>query len=225
MKSILPSHPLALILTSVSILSLSAQEGEDKPKPVTLSMALELGPEKLTKYTDESESGQDMAADLYAIAKRLETENALAKKDLSLVGELNYWRETLSNCRKGSLSLASFINGGGTMYSHASNRDGSLIEDFLSSFAKRLPLKEGEGDPKANKQIDAAIAQIKKLKGADSGDDQSNKEMGALMEAERADTIDEWENLKMMISSVSAEEATKIVKFAADSLKWLKVEE
>jgi hypothetical protein len=49
--------------------------------------------------------------------------------------------------------------------------------------------------------------------------------MGELMEAERADTIAEWENLKMMISSVSAEEATKIVKFAADSLKWLKVEE
>ena len=73
------------------------------------------------------------------------------------------------------------------MYSHASNRDGSLIEDFLSSFAKRLPLKEGEEDPKANKQIDAAIAQIKKLKGADLGDDQSNKEMGELMEAERAD--------------------------------------
>ncbi len=46
-----------------------------------------------------------------------------------------------------------------------------------------------------------------------------------LMEAERADTIAEWENLKMMISSVSAEEATKIVKFAADSLKWLKIEE
>jgi hypothetical protein len=111
------------------------------------------------------------------------------------------------------------------MYSHASNRDGSLIEDFLSSFTKRLPLKEGEEDPKANKQIDAAIAQIKKLMGADLGDDQSNKDMGELMEAERADTIAEWENLKMMISSVSAEEAAKIVKFAADSLKWLKIEE
>ena len=84
------------------------------------------------------------------------------------------------------------------MYTHASNRDGSIVEDFLSSFAKRLPLKEGEEDPKANKQIDAAIAQIKKLKGADLGDDQSNKDMGELMEAERADTIAEWENLKMM---------------------------
>ena len=39
------------------------------------------------------------------------------------------------------------------MYTHASSRDGSIVEDFLSSFAKRLPLKEGEEDPEG-KQAD-----------------------------------------------------------------------
>ena len=216
---------LLVSLFVAQISTLPAQDGEEKPTPVTLSMALKLGPEKLTKYTDESEAGQDMAADLYATAKRLETENALAQKDLSLVGELDYWRDTLSKCRGGSYSLASFVNGGGTMYSHGSVRDGCLVEDFLSEAAKRLPFKEGEGAEKANKQIDAAIAQIKKLKVANLGDEDSNKEMAKLMEEERADMIAEWENLKMMVSSISAEEAVKLVKFAADSLEWLKTGE
>ena len=65
---------------------------DDTPKPVTMEQALKLGPEKLTAIVGASEAGQDIACGIYAAAKRLQTENRLAKTDLRLVVDLDWLR-------------------------------------------------------------------------------------------------------------------------------------
>ena len=59
-----------------------AHDAEEKKEPVTISKALELGEEGLTQYTGLSEVGQDEAAEFYATAKRLTTEQALGQKKI-----------------------------------------------------------------------------------------------------------------------------------------------
>lgn len=196
-----------------------AQKDTDKPATVTMAKALKLGPEKLTELTDPSEAGQDQAAQFYALAKRIETEHALAQKDLAQVGLLQEWRLALSNCRTGACLLAASVNGGGTMYSHGANRDAAEVEDFLAGMAGRLPLAEGKGDPAAVKQMDEAIALIKGLKLSDT---EADKETKTAFAAEIKENIGHWESLKFMVSELPSAEAKKIASFAASSLSWLK---
>src|SRR5260370_22764315 len=54
--------------------SVFAQDTDEKKEPLTISQALKLGEEGLTEYTGLSEVGQDQAAELYATAKRITTE-------------------------------------------------------------------------------------------------------------------------------------------------------
>src|SRR5713101_6070987 len=77
-----------------------AQDADEKKEPVTISQALKIGEEGLTEFTGLSEGGQDQAALLYASAKRITTEQALGKKNLELVIDLESWREVISRCRK-----------------------------------------------------------------------------------------------------------------------------
>ena len=62
--------------------SVFAQDADEKKEPVTISQALKIGEEGLTEYTGLSEVGQDEAAELYATAKRITTEQALGQKNL-----------------------------------------------------------------------------------------------------------------------------------------------
>jgi len=101
----------SLVITALTLGTVSAQD-EDKPKMITAAQALKLGPEGLTELTNPSEAGQDQAAMLYATAKRLQTENTLAKRDLQAVVTLEEWRTAISQCRESAFSLAYIINGG-----------------------------------------------------------------------------------------------------------------
>lgn len=213
---------LAAALPSSAIL---AQDAEGKRPPLTQSLALKLGPEELTQYTDPSEAGQDRAARLYAEAKRIETEQALARRNLPLVIELDEWREMLRLCRHGSCSIAYIVNGGGTMYSHGGARDCAILEDFLAQLAPRLPLPPGKGSPKASKKIEETIAFLKGLKPLDTGlDKKEAREAKAALAAEVKRIVEAWAGLKGMVQEINSADATKIVEFAADSLIWLKGE-
>jgi hypothetical protein len=200
------------------------ENAEDKRVPVTLDTALKLGSWQLTKVVDvgESEAGQDLAARLYATAKRIETEHALARRDLELVLQLDVWREALADCRVGSCDLARIYFGGGTMYGHGATRDGAPLEDFLADLAKRLPLAEGKGSAKAARQIDGAIAFIKSLNLVHGQDLEPEEWAKTRFPAEVARVTEHWDHLKELIKDVPEAEANQISAFAVESLNWLK---
>ncbi|MCE9518825.1 MAG: hypothetical protein K8R87_04585 [Verrucomicrobia bacterium] len=187
-----------------------------------MAAALKLGVEELTQITGPSEVGQDHAAYLYATAKRVETEHALAQKNVQLVIELHRWREAIAKSRGSAYTLAYVINGGGTMYTHGHARDCAFVEDFIADLAKRLPLPEGKGDKDAVKVIEDAIALIKKLQPLDVGDVKSQKKAKADLAVEVTRVTEFWTNLKYMIDQVPAEEANRIAAFAAEALGWLR---
>src|SRR6266849_10729185 len=191
-----------------------AQDANKSQEPVTVSQALKLGGEGLTEYTGLMEVGQDEAAEYYATAKRLTTEQALGQKSLQLVIDLQNWRDLISACRKSIDSLAYIVNGGGTMYSHGQRRDVSAVETFLAEFSKSLPLPDDKGDPNADKVIDRTIALIKNLH---AERDRKNE----LAERVKS-TTESFTNLKNMVDQVPAGDAKKIVMFATGDVSgWL----
>jgi hypothetical protein len=202
--------PLLLVITTAG--SGFAQDADEKKEPVTVSQALKLGEEGLTEYTSLSEVGQDQAAELYAAAKRITTEQALGQKNLQLVIDLDGWRTVIAQCRRSCMSVGFIINNGGTMSGHQARRDSVAVEDFLAEMSKTLPLPEAKGDPKALEVIDRTIALIKKLK----ADRNQKSEL-----AERVKSATEsWTNLRDMIAEIPAENAKKIVYFATDPVSW-----
>jgi len=211
----------ALLLCSAAMPLRAADDDSEKP-PMTIARALKLGLGGVLEQADQSEAGQDEAARLYAAARRLATENALAKKDLELVLQLDEWRGVLSKCRGQSCTLAYYVNGGGTMYSHGGARDCAEVEDFLATLSKELPLAEGKGSAKADTKIDNTIAFLKALKPYESGDADSASETRTAFAEEQSRAIEQWQNLKYMVDEISAAQAVKVVGFAEDSLSWLK---
>lgn len=206
----------------LAVVDVRSEEAPSSPPPLTISRALKLGIEKLTAYTDDSEAGQDRAALLYATAKRLETESALAQKSVEAVVALDEWRKVLSNCRAGSCNLAYLVNGGGTMYSHGAARDCAAVEDFLAGFAKGMPLPAGKGSSKAQKKVAGTVAFLKKLKPFESGDASSDTRAKVAMTAEVAKVLEHWESLKYMLDELPADQADQVAAFAMASLEWLK---
>jgi len=203
---------LVLLLLIATAGSVFAQDASEKKEPLTISQALKLGEEGLTEYTGLSEVGQDRAAEFYATAKRITTEQALGQKDLRLVLDLDGWREVISRCRTSCMSIGYITNGGGTMSGHQARRDSVAVEDFLAEMSKTLPLPEAKGDPKALEVIDRTIAVIKKLK----ADRNQKSEL-----AERVKSATEsWTNLRDMIAEIPAENAKKIAYFATDPVSW-----
>jgi hypothetical protein len=121
---------------------------EDTPPPLSMAEALKLGPEGIAeKRGDLSAVGMGSAAIFYATAKRLETENALAAKDLFLVVELDRYRKAIAEW-DGAWSEAMYAaSGGGTMWVHLSSHLEASREELLATLAKRMPLKEGNATP------------------------------------------------------------------------------
>jgi len=214
----------ALYLIFVLLLSALPLAARAQMEPVTMARALELGVEGLSENAS-SEVGMNRAATLYAIAKRLQTENTLAKRNLELVEELDTLRNLISPCRRGPCELAYIVNGGGTMYSHGAARDVSEVEDFLAGLSKQFPLPSGTGSPKATTKMDAAIIFLQSLKPYESGDAATDKESSVELAAEKQRVIAHWENLKSMIEQIPAAQAEAIAAFADNSLSWLKDEE
>jgi hypothetical protein len=208
---------LGLLVCALAV-SVRAADDDAEKAPLTAARALKLGLDGVLEQSDQNEAGQDHGAWLYATARRLDTENKLAAKELELVLQLDEWRPTISKCRVESCSLAYVVNGGGTMYTHGAARDCAEVEDFLATLSKELPLAEGKGSAKANAKIDAAIAFLKTLKTYDPGD----KEAEARLAEERDRAIEQWQALKYMVEGIPAATAVRIVAFAEDSLGWLK---
>ena len=202
--------PVLLLITTAG--SGFAQDADEKKEPVTVSQALKLGEEGLTEYTGLSEVGQDQAAELYAAAKRITTEQALGQRNLQLVIDLDGWRTVIAQCRRSCMSIGFITNNGGTMSGHQARRDSVAVEDFLAEMSKTLPLPEAKGDPKALEVIDRTIALIKKLKA-----DRNQK--SELTERVKS-AIEDWTRLKDMIAEIPAENAKKIAFFATDPVSW-----
>ena len=141
-----------------------AQDADEKKEPLTISRAPKLGDEGLTEYTGLSEVGQDRAAQLYAAAMRITTEQALGQKNLELVIDLESWRNVIAACRRSCMSIGYITNGGGTMSGHQATRDSAAVEDFLAKMSKSLPFPDAKGDPNADNVIDHTIALIKNLR-------------------------------------------------------------
>jgi hypothetical protein len=193
--------------------SVFVQAANEKKDPLPMLQALKLGEEGLLEYTGTSEVGQDRAAEFYATAKRITTEQALGEKDVRLVIALQDWRRAISDCRKNFYALAYIVNGGGTMYSHGERRDCSAVEDFLAELSKRLPLPEAKGDPKANTVIDHAIELIKKLR--------APKEQKIQLADAVKRATESFTHLKDLIDDIPADLAKKIVDFATDPMNWV----
>lgn len=213
----------AIIIGSALAIGCRPGDTENNTKQrdaVTLSAALKLGSDRLTKIVDvgESEAGQDYAARLYAAAKRIETEHALAGHDMELVLQLDAWRKALSDCRVGSYDLAAVHFGGGTMHGHDAMRDCVPLETFLAGLAKRLPLAHGNGSARAAKQIDDTIAFIENFKQANRQD--MGTEGGFAEKMERITGY--WMHLKCLLRDIPEGEADKIAAFAVESLDCMK---
>ena len=203
---------VSLAVVVVMAGSVVAQDADEKKEPVTISQALKVGEEGLTEYTGLSEVGQDQAAELYASAKRITTEQALGQKNLQVVIDLESWREVISKCRKSCMSIGYITNGGGTMSGHQATRDCVAVEDFLAEFSKTLPLPEANGDAKAANVIDRTILVIKNLRAP------REKKSDLADETKRA--TENWTRLKDLIAEIPAEDAKKVAFFATDPVSW-----
>lgn len=215
---------MCLILAATmatATLPLAANDDGQATKPVTMKRALELGPEKLAEATNSSEGGQDWAATLYALAKRIEAEKALAEKDLELVMQLDSWREVIGPCRQSAFNLGYVINRGGTRYSHEGTRDAAKLEDFLGRLARKLPLPEGKGDGKALRRIDETIATLAKLKVVDLGDAKANAEAAKELKEEINDAKSALESLKSRIEGLPPAVALEVATFSCETLRTL----
>ena len=209
MKTLTPCLAAVLAMAGFAL----AQDANKSQEPVTVAQALKLGEEGLTEYTGLSEVGQDEAAEYFAAATRLTTEQELGQKNLQLVLDLQNWRELITACRRNINSLAYTVNGGGTMYSHGERRDVSQVEKFLAEFSKSLPLPDGKGDPNATKVIDRTIALIKSLRAPERKSELAEKAKSA---------TESFARLKDVLGGIPAADAKKIAMFATDGVSgWL----
>jgi len=137
-----PGILCASLVVAFSTSNLRSQEST--PPAVTAAEALQLGADGIAaKRGDESESGLGFASLFYAAAKRLETENALAAKDITLVVDLGRYREAIAAWDLAWGDAMYAFSGGGSMWVHlASHREASR-EEMLAKLAQRMPLKAG----------------------------------------------------------------------------------
>jgi hypothetical protein len=201
-----------LVLIIAMIVSVFAQDANEKKEPLSVSQALKLGEEGLTEYTGLSEVGQDRAAEFYATAKRITTEQTLGQKDLRLVLDLDGWREVISRCRRSCMSIGYITNGGGTMSGHQATRDCVAVENFLAELSESLPFPEAKGDKNAANVIDRTISVIKNLR---APRDQKSELAERVKSA-----VQDWTRLKDMIVEIPLDDAKKIAYFATDPVSW-----
>ena len=204
---------LAVMVAMAGFVFAQDDEDEKKEQPVTISQALKVGEEGLTEVTGTSEVGQDRAAEFYAAAKRITTEQELGQKNLQSVLDLENWRNVISSCRKSCMSIGFITNGGGTMSGHQARRDAVAVEDFLAEISKSLPFPEAKGDAKAGTVIDRTIALIKNLRAPE-------REQKAELAQQVKSAVENWTDLKHMVDEIPAENAKKIAFFATDPVSW-----
>ncbi len=133
------------LLVFLCLLGVTFLQAQDEAPVITLDEAIQLGPEGIAqKRGNESEVGYADAASFYATAKRLQTENLLAAKDLSLVVDLDRYRSALREWEMAWSEAIYAAAGGGTMWARMPAFLATGREDMLAELAKRMPLKEGQ---------------------------------------------------------------------------------
>jgi len=212
-----------LLLVVICSLSVVSAQDEER-KLITQAQALKAGPDKLTEILgDESEAGMDHAAILYSIAKRLETENALAKKDLLLVQQLDEIRGPLARWENEVMSLGYISTGGGTMWSHQAARNSAGREDVLAKIAAQMPFKDVE-----NSDSHSGWAKVKEKvekqtlsKDAAEFDPEAPKNFAEQKEK----LLAQWQELDFALYALPPKLADEVVEYAAQALKMLEPEE
>lgn len=198
-----------LILAVLFIGAASAQGQESVAPAISLETALKLGSEGIAaKLKDESETGLDSAAQIYAVAKRLQTEQALAAKDLRLVVDLDILREAMSEWTDAWYEGMYFVSGGGTMWGHMQARAQADLEDLLAEFAKRLPLKPGTATPEtlaAWGELEKAIAKAKVFEDADP-------DTKAMWKSHKKVMHEKWERLNYEFQAIDEADVQVLLK-------------
>jgi len=208
---------LFFCLSAVSALA----RDEEPRKAFTQAQALKLGEEKIADALKGGEAGEDQAARIYAAAKRLETENKLAQRDVEQILELGYWRKVLNDCTDGFCMTAYGINGGGSMYSHAANRNDADLELFLAGFAQKLPLQPGTGDPASLAKVEKMGTFVSELKVMEDLGPETMK----IFKEEQAKLISALQNLKAIAAGLPAPQCKAVVAFVEKSASWIEFSE
>lgn len=150
-----------------TILLTSSTHAEEKA--MSVPEVLKHTPEKLAQVLgNTSEAGEDQAAQLWATAKRIQTESLLGKKSILAVRRLAQWRRILNTWDDLQLQARSIESGGGTLWGHMSARNDAWIEDFLAKNKEALSAerinsgKAFESDylKIVNAQIDAGLKEF-----------------------------------------------------------------
>ena len=208
---------MKLLPFSALFVSLSFVVAQDEAtKPVNQATALKAGPDQLVELLgDQSEAGIDQAANLYATAKRIETESKLAAKDLSLVIALGDIRSALQKWNLECSAAGYILTGGGTMWSHGSVRAQVTIEDLLAKFATRLPLKSQDmTESKAWKALKSKASSLKLSKDMADSDPEASKNW-----AKQKETLaTALEELGWMINTMPADDAAPLMSFLTDCI-------
>lgn len=122
-------------LIAAAVPFIGSSLAEDIPQERVLEMELEGLAEVLG---DRSEAGEDRAARIFATAKRVETENRLAKQGVARVVRLDDWRGAIERWQDLQLETRAREAGGGTMWGHLAARDDVELERFLAAHADEL---------------------------------------------------------------------------------------
>ncbi len=138
-----------LVGAALSVLSLPPIHAQEEAAPsIPLTEAVKLGVEGIAeKRGDTSETGYANAAITYAAAKRLETENALAARDMAFVVDLDHLRDVISGWDVAWSEALYAAAGGGTMWARLPAHLEASGEEMLAKLAKRMPLKPGSASP------------------------------------------------------------------------------
>ena len=211
--------PFLFLLPVAGAALLTVSAAQDESPKVTAAEALKLGVDKLTeKLGDESEAGQDSAARFYAIAKRLQTENKLAAKDLMLVSDLDNLRQVIGDWDDAWCEGMYHVSGGGTMWSHMQSRNNAVLEDFLAEIAAKMPLKEGN----AGEAVHAEWNKVKKGIEAAKGPADADPETAKAWKDHKKVMLERWERLHFELQAINDTDAKAILKHIMPDAEQLK---
>lgn len=113
---------------------------------MSIAEVLKHTPEELAqKLGNSSEAGEDYAAQLWASAKRAQTDAALGKTSVQAIQRLNQWRQVLNSWQDLKLHAKGIESGGGSMWGHLSARNDADIEAFLAKHVSTLSAEPTEG--------------------------------------------------------------------------------
>lgn len=206
-----------ITVATLALAMLSTGSRADE-KPMSVAEVLKHTPEELArKLGNSSEAGEDRAAQLWAVAKRAETDAALGKTSVQAMQRLNEWRKVLNEWEDLKLRARGIKSGGGTMWSHLGARNDAYIESFLAKHMAALsaghkasgkPFKSGYLES-LNATIDAGVREL--------GDDMPH--LGTMAASAKDQLRNTYAHLQYMIGTLPDGEARTAVTELAKPAK------